>query len=327
MTPQIFRTVDEARGHFGPCALAIGNFDGVHIGHQALIHAAVECARKRSFIPAVLTFDPHPTAVIAPERVPPLIGTLAKRFDWIGQAGVKRIYVLQFTREVACLSPEEFVSQILVGALDTKAVFVGDNFRFGYKQTGTPEVFENLGTKFGFTVHLLRPVTWRGQIVSSTAIRQQLTEANVLRAGRLLGRCYNVEGPVVPGRGIGSKQTVPTLNLRPTPGLIVPRGIFVTETIDLEDGRRWPSVTSCGHNPTFGATELTIETYLLTPLEGPAPKEIEVRFRHFLRAEQTYPDASSLRAQILKDVKRAEAYWRLVKHFHESVLLSPNPKR
>ena len=313
MKPRVFRTLSEARNHFGPCALAIGNFDGVHIGHQALIQRAVDCARENSLVPAVLTFDPHPTAVVAPQRVPPLICSLAKRFEWIGEAGAEHIFVLNFTSQVAYLSPEEFVSQILVEALETKAVFVGNNFRFGYKQTGTPAVFENLGKTFGFTTHFLKPVTYRNQVVSSTAVRKQLNEGNVVYAARLLGRCYSVEGTVVSGRGIGSKQTVPTLNLRPAAGLIIPRGIFVTETFDVENGRHWPSVTSSGHNPTFGATDLTVETYLLTPLEGASPQNIEVRFLHFLRPEETYPDAATLKAQIMRDVARAQAYWRLLK--------------
>ncbi|HEX4168821.1 MAG TPA: riboflavin biosynthesis protein RibF [Bryobacteraceae bacterium] len=320
MIPRVFRNLSEARGRFGPSALAIGNFDGVHIGHQKLIQEAVDCARENSLVPAVLTFNPHPTAVIAPRRVPPLICSLAKRFEWIGLAGAERIFLLHFTAQVARLSPEEFVSEILVDALDTKAVFVGENFRFGYQQTGTPAVFENLGKTFGFKTHFLKPVTYRNDIVSSTAVRTQLSESQVVRAARLLGRCYSIDGPVVSGRGIGSKQTVPTLNLRPASELIVPRGIFVTETLDLDNGRHWPSVTSCGHNPTFGATELTVETYLLAPLEGASPKNIEVRFRHFLRPEETYPDAAALKAQIMKDVARAQAYWR-----HADRLATPVP--
>ena len=320
MKPAVFHSLDEARGVFGPCSLAIGNFDGVHIGHQALISAAADLARQRSLIPAVLTFNPHPTAVVAPQRVPPLICSLATRLNLLGVASAEHIFVLNFTADVARLSPEEFVSQILIGALNARAVFVGENFRFGHKQAGTPAVFEELGRRFGCSIHFLPPVTDRGEVVSSTAVRNALSQSRVVEAARLLGRCYASSGPVVSGRGIGSKQAVPTLNLRPDSNLITPRGIFVTETVDLDDHRRWPSVTSCGHNPTFGATDLTIETYLLTPLNHPVPRNIEVQFRHFLRSEQTYPDAASLKLQILKDVARAEAYWR-----HAKRLATPVP--
>ena len=244
MKPEVFRTPGEARGRFGPSAVAIGNFDGVHIGHQALIGQVVATAARQSLAPAVLTFDPHPTAVVAPERVPPLICTLSERFDLLGQAGAQRIFVLNFTPELARLTPEEFVVQILVGVLDVRAVFVGDNFRFGYRQSGTPDVFSDLGRKHGFSTCFMQPVMFRDEVVSSTAVRNDLRDARVVRASRLLGRCYSVKGEVVSGRGIGSKQAVPTLNLKPTPELLVPHGIFVTETLEAATGRRWPSVTS-----------------------------------------------------------------------------------
>lgn len=314
MSAEIFHTLEEACGRFGPCALAIGNFDGVHIGHQALIGRTIRCAQQNGFIPAVLTFDPHPTAVVAPDRVPPLICTLEQRFKLLAATGIRRIFVLNFRASVAQLSPEEFVSQILVDCLDTKAVFVGDNFRFGYRQAGTPEVFAALGEAYGFSTCFLKPVTLRGAVVSSTSVRTALAEGNVVQAARLLGRCYSVSGPVVSGRGIGSKKTVPTLNLKPQPQLLIPHGIFVTETFQTGSGRRWQSVTSCGYNPTFGATDLTIETYLLEPLNDASPHSIEVQFRHFLRREETYPDAESLKAQIMKDVARSKAYWRRVEN-------------
>ncbi len=316
MSAEIFRSLEDARGNFGPCALAIGNFDGVHIGHQALIGEAVRCADEQGLTPAVLTFDPHPTAVVAPDRIPALICPREERLRLIAAAGARHIFVLHFTAEVASLSAEEFVSQVLVDALETKAVFVGENFRFGYRQGGTPEVLKALGRLSGFEIHALKPVSFRGEVVSSTAVRTELASGKVVRAAHLLGRCYALSGPVVSGRGIGSKKAVPTLNLRPDPELSMPRGIYVTETVELTEtlekatGRTWQSVTSCGHNPTFGATELTVETYLLRGLSGASPSAISVQFRHFLRDEQTYPNAETLKAQILKDVARAEAYWK-----------------
>jgi riboflavin kinase/FMN adenylyltransferase len=318
MNVEIFRTFEESRGRFGPCALAIGNFDGVHIGHQALIGEAVRCAQNKRLVPAVLTFDPHPTAVVAPDRVPPLICTMEERFRLAGEVGTQRIFVLQFSAELARLTPEEFVSSILVDVLQTKAVFVGDNFRFGYKQSGTTDVFAALGRSYGFTTTFLKPIEFRGRVVSSTEIRSDLAASKIVEAARLLGRCYSIEGPVVRGRGIGSRKTVPTLNLKPQSELVVPRGIFVTETIERETGRRWPSVTSCGHNPTFGATDLTVETYLLGELRGSSPASVEVQFRHFLRHEEAYPTAEALKSQILKDVGRAQAYWRHVENLRKS---------
>jgi riboflavin kinase / FMN adenylyltransferase len=317
----VFRSLDEARNRFGPCALAIGNFDGVHIGHQELIGETVRSARTKGILPAVLTFDPHPTAVVAPERVPLLICSLAERLSLIAKAGAQKVFVLRFTTDIARLSPEEFVRQILVDALGTKSVLVGENFRFGFKQAGTPETLRELGGALGFDAQFLQPVTFRGRVISSTEVRTELAADRVVDGARLLGRCFSLTGPVVSGRGIGSKQTVPTLNLKPGSEMLVPRGIFVSETIEVGRERRWPSVTSCGHNPTFGATDLTVETYLLTPLEEPAPEAIKVRLRHFLRAEEVYPDATTLKVQILKDVARAQAYWR---HFQNLRKAAPS---
>jgi riboflavin kinase / FMN adenylyltransferase len=307
---KIFHSLEEAGNRFGPCALAMGNFDGVHIGHRKLIGDAARCARASGLAAAVLTFDPHPTAIVAPDRVPPLICPLEERLRLIGEAGAERIFVLRFTSEIARLTPEQFVSQVLIAGLGIKAVFVGEGFHFGHKQSGTPDVLKKLGTRYGFSTCFIPPVMLGGRIVSSTAVREALSKGNVVAAGRLLGRCYGVSGKVVAGRGIGSKETVPTLNLKPGPELIVPHGIFVTETLEPSSGRRWQSVTSCGYNPTFGATDLTVETFLLGGLEGESPAEISVQFRHFLRPEIAYPDAASLKKQILRDVARAESYWR-----------------
>jgi riboflavin kinase/FMN adenylyltransferase len=295
----------------GPSALAIGNFDGVHIGHQALISDAAQWASRHGAKPAVLTFDPHPSAVVAPDRVPLLICSLKERLRLLEAAGAAQVVVLPFTEETARLTPEQFVEEIVVKMLNSKALFVGENFRFGHKQAGTPDTLKRLGTQCGFVPYFLPPVKFRGEVVSSSLIRRYLSEGSVGRAGRLLGRCFSVGGPVVPGRGIGKKETVPTLNLRPVAGQIVPHGIYVSETLESATGRHWQSVTSVGHNPTFGETELTIETHLLEPLDGPSPADIEVRFRRFIRSERTFPSAEALRKEIFRDVARAKTYWRL----------------
>lgn len=305
-----FRSVEAARGKFGPGALAIGNFDGVHIGHRALLGETVRYASAHGIAPAALTFYPHPTAIVAPQHVPPLICSLEKRIQLLAAAGAERILVLPFTPEVAHMSPEEFVSRILVDALGTKAVFVGENFHFGHKQSGTPDVLRALAEQYGFFVRFLQPLAMRSEIVSSSAVRRYLASGNVSRAGRLLGRCFSLEGLVVTGHGVGSKQTVPTLNLRPAADRIVPRGVYVTETVEQSSNRHWESITNAGFRPTFGGDELTVETFLLGKLEGDAPQEIEVRFHHFVRAERQFPSPEALKQQIFKDVSVAQKYWR-----------------
>jgi riboflavin kinase / FMN adenylyltransferase len=321
MSDLVFRSPEEARGRFGPCALAIGNFDGVHIGHQALLAQATQFVRqngRNGFVsqkevrPAALTFHPHPATIVAPERAPQMICTLDQRLRFLERAGAERILVLPFTKEISLLSPADFVRQILVDVLDTRAVLVGENFHFGHKQAGTPAMLQALGRQFGFVSQFVSPVVSRGEVVSSSLVRRYLATGNVSRAGRLLGRCFSIEGAVVSGHGIGSKQTVPTLNLRPAPGQLVPSGVYVTETLDSATNRRWQSITNVGVRPTFGGDELTVETFLLSPFEGDAPEHIEVRFRRFVRPERKFPAPEALKAQIMKDVGRAQAYWRRV---------------
>ena len=315
---RVFHSLESAKEHFGPCALAIGNFDGVHIGHQALLTATAQYAHTHRLCPAVLTFEPHPTAVVAPHRKPEMTCSLEDRIRLLFAAGAERILVLPFTEALAKMTPREFVADILVAALESKAIFVGQNFRFGHKQYGTPETLSSLSVEFGFEPYFLPPVFARGEVVSSSAIRLHLSSGEVLAASRLLGRCFFVSGKVVSGHGVGSKQTVPTLNLKPTPGLLYPRGVFVTETLDKPSSVRWPSITNVGVRPTFGGNELTVETYLLSPLEGEPPADIEVQFRHFVRGERHFSSPELLRAQIVQDVARAQSYWRKVRRLTRS---------
>jgi riboflavin kinase/FMN adenylyltransferase len=312
VSPRVFFSLETARGQFGPCALSIGNFDGVHTGHQALLAFAQRYASNLRVSPAVLTFHPHPAVFVAPHRVPEMICGLEERLRRLSAAGAERILVLPFNHELARLSAEEFVSKIVVGGLQARAVFVGENFRFGHQRAGGPQTLEHLGEHYGFTAHFIKPVKFRGQVVSSSLIRQNLAEGKVSAAGRMLGRCFSLEGAVVSGQGVGAKQTVPTVNLHAIPGQLTPRGVYVTETFETSSGRRWPSITNVGSRPTFGGGELTIETFFLTPFEGKTPEQIQIHFRFYLRAERKFSGAEELKAQIMKDVARAKGYWRRV---------------
>lgn len=312
MSARVFRSLEEARGQFAASALALGNFDGVHIGHKALLDDMRKFAAGHGLSASVLTFHPHPMAIVAPDRMPQLICTLDQRLRLLGSMGVEQIFVLPFDEKIARLSPEHFVTDILCGVLNTKAVFVGQNFRFGHKQAGTPDTLRELGQRFGFESRFIRPVSYRGETVSSSAIRQYVKNGKAAKAGRLLGRCFFIEGDVVAGRGVGSKQLVPTLNVRPQPEQLVPRGIYVTETIDTVRNRRWESITNVGTSPTFGTNETMIETYLLSSFDGLTPENIRVAFRHWVRWETWFPSVDDLRVQIMEDVRRAQTYWRRV---------------
>lgn len=308
----VFRSLREAAGNFGPCALTIGNFDGVHLGHRTLIRQTRQLAHNNGWASGVLTFDPHPAVVVAPERAPQMICSLQDRLRLLEQAGAERILVLPFTREISLMEPEEFIETVLVSGLDARAVVVGQNFHFGRRQAGTPEVLAEYGAKYGFDCHFLVPIVHRGEIVSSTVVRGHLSKGNIGRANRLLGRCFAITGEVVSGHGVGSKQTVPTLNLKPGEEIVPAWGVYISETEDVSNGRRWPSITNIGNRPTFGGAEVTIETFLLAELTGAPPEYISVSLRRWVRGERAFPDAPSLRAQILRDVERAKTYWRRV---------------
>jgi len=307
---RIFRNLEEARREFPPSALTVGNFDGVHAGHRRILTRVREVALERGLKPSVLTFDPHPTKVVAPARSPRLLTTPEQRCRLIGQHGIAQALILPFTRELAQLSPEEFVREILVDALGTKAVLVGGNFRFGHKQAGDSKLLQELGARYGFSTEIVPAVTIRRTLVSSSEIRRLIERGDVARAGRLLERPFAIEGSVVHGHGVGKRQTVPTLNLSTTAEVLPAIGVYITHTHD--DGRSWPSVTNIGHRPTFGGSELSIETFLLTGLEGEPPAHIQLEFLRRLRDERKFDSPEQLRSQILKDVSRAQAYFRRV---------------
>jgi riboflavin kinase / FMN adenylyltransferase len=311
MAVRTFRSLDEVPPDFGPSALTIGNFDGVHAGHRRIFRRVRELAGAQGWNPSVLTFDPHPTRVVAPQRAPRLMTTCDERAALMAEEGIEQVLILPFDAQIAQLSPERFVDEILVGKLGVRAVAVGDNFRFGHKQAGNIQVLRALGERFGFTTEVISGVTVRGVLVSSSELRRLVEAGNVTRSARLLGRAYSLAGDVVPGHGVGQKQTVPTLNLRPSAEVLPKTGVYVTCTDDLDGRCQWQSVTNVGYRPTFGGTEgIKVETYLLGPLEGTPPTRIRVSFLWRLRDERKFESPEALKAQIFRDVARAQAYFR-----------------
>jgi riboflavin kinase/FMN adenylyltransferase len=311
MEPRICRSLQEAQRGI-PRALSIGNFDGVHAGHRRILRRVAELARENGWRPSAMTFEPHPAVVVAPERAPRLLTTLEQRARLIAEEGIEEVLIVPFHPEFSRLTPRQFAQEVLVGTLSVRAVLVGANFRFGYQHSGDIHTLAQLGEEFGFSTGVVPEVVLRGIRVSSSRIRSLLEAGEVSRAGRLLERAYWIEGRIVPGRRVGSAKTVPTLNLEPPAGLILPaEGVYITRTFDLDADRRWPSITNVGYRPTFGGQTLTIETHLLSPLEGEDPVRIRLEFLLRLREERKFPDAAALRAQILRDVSRAQRYFRL----------------
>lgn len=291
-------------------AITIGAFDGIHLGHRLLFESVQSIAAVRGLQPAVLTFDPHPATIVAPSRAPKLITTLDERRRLIAALGIREVHVLPFTPALSLLTPEQFVRQVLLDQLQTKAVIVGANFRFGHQQAGHIDDLERLGEQFDFTVHAAPVLAWRGRKVSSTVIRQAIAAGHISLANRMLGRPYPLRGAVVSGHGIGSKQTVPTLNLDTPAELLPAHGVYITRTRDLDAARTWNSITNVGLRPTFSGDSLSIETFLLDPFDGHTPASIEVQFLRRVREERKFPSPEALKAQILSDVSRAQTYFR-----------------
>jgi riboflavin kinase/FMN adenylyltransferase len=312
---RVARGVSEIPSDVGPSAVTIGNFDGVHAGHRSILRRVVQIAREHGWTPAAITFDPHPTRVVAPARAPQLLTTIEQRCELMRREGIELVLVIPFTMEVAQLSPEQFVSQILVDALRVRAVLVGENFRFGARQAGDIHTLQELGPRYGFEVQIIEGVRRHGRMVSSSDLRRLIAEGKVTLAWRELERPYTVEGDIVPGHGIGSKQTVPTLNLATAAEVLPASGVYVTCTEDLDSGRRWDSITNIGYRPTFGGDSLTIETFLLSPLEGDAPRRIRLSFLRRVRDERKFESPEALKAQILKDVARANAWFRRLRRW------------
>jgi riboflavin kinase / FMN adenylyltransferase len=307
---RVFRSIAEIGPDARPSSVAVGNFDGLHAGHRKLLRRVVEAAREKAWRPSILTFDPHPTKVVAPERAPKLLTSIERRLELAEDEGIEQAFILPFNSDFAALPPEEFVSKILVNGVGAAGVFVGENFRFGARQSGDVELLRDLGKQLGFSVEIVPSVHVRGRMASSTEVRRLIENGDVSLACRLLGGPYSIEGSIIPGHGIGSKQTVPTLNLDTAAEVLPADGVYISRVTDLMDGRVWQSITNIGMRPTFDGRERTIETFLLSPFDGKTPERIRLAFLRRVRAERKFASPDDLKAQILRDVQVAQKYFR-----------------
>lgn len=312
---RIYRDLKDIPRNLGPTALTIGNFDGVHLGHRRIFKRLVEIARKHGWQPTVLTFNPHPAKVVAPARAPRLLMTPEQRAKVMFELGVSQVVIAPFDTSFSKLTPEQFVRQVIAGKLKAKAVLVGDNFRFGNRQAGDTELLVRLGHELGYAVEIIPSVSVRGMAVSSTGVRRLIEAGRAAAACRALGQPYALEGDVVPGKGIGSRHTVPTLNLRTAAEVLPAVGVYVTRTHAVEDGRSWPSVSNIGYRPTFNGDNLSIETFLLTEFDGNTPRRIRVEFLWRLRGERRFDTPAELKTQIIRDAGHARSYFRRIEQF------------
>jgi riboflavin kinase/FMN adenylyltransferase len=289
--------------------VAIGNFDGVHRGHQAIFRLIREQAASQAGESVVFTFEPHPVKVLAPALAPALITTSARKVELIGASGVDLTVVQPFDPGFAAMSAEDFVKDVLVGAIGARAVCIGYNFSFGRGRSGTPEMLRAAGAEHGFAVTVVQPLTMDGLVISSTKVREFVLEGRVDAAARLLGREFELAGAVVRGAGRGRKIGVATANLAPETELIPQGGIYVGHV--RRGAARLPAVINIGINPTFveGGAQ-TIEAHILD-FDGELYGErLVFEFHQRLRAEQRFPGVAELVAQIRRDIEQGREILR-----------------
>jgi riboflavin kinase/FMN adenylyltransferase len=291
-----------------PAVLTLGVFDGLHLGHQLIISRVVERARHLGAVPTVLTFDPHPRAVLHPESAPPLLQTFDQKVEAFGVLGVEQTIVVRFTPEFARVRAEEFLRDVVHERLQAREVYLGRGFAFGRGREGDIELLRRVSGGLGFFADEVPEVRLRGQRISSSRIRELLAAGRVNLARRMLGRPYGVEGRVVRGHERGRTIGFPTANLRPANRFIPRGGVYVSAT--LIDGSWRRSVTNVGVRPTFGNdAEPSVETFVMDWGGDLYGDVVRVRFLHRLRDERRFSGVEELKRQIHADAARARKYF------------------
>ena len=301
----VYRGLDDPRLSPRPAAVAVGNFDGLHLGHRKILERLCAVARERGLRSLVLTFAPHPERALGRTSVR-MIDTPEGRLARFRETCTDAVAVTAFDPAFARLGCRDFVERVLRDKLGAREVVVGASFRFGRNRRGGTALLRELGRGAGLQVHVVPPARVDGRVVSSTAVRRLLERGRVDEAARLLGRPYEIRGRVVCGEQRGRRLGFPTANLE-TASEILPEGVFVTETVR---GRRvHPSLTSIGTNPTFGPHPLSVETLLVGFRGSLYGAEVAVRFLRKLRPTRTFPTAEALAARIRKDCEEARAWF------------------
>jgi len=289
--------------------VTLGVYDGLHLGHQAIVRTVVERALLIDAAPTLITFDPHPRQVLRPDTAPPLLQTFNQKMEGLKLLGIRQVIVLEFNSELAALSAEEFVERYIVDRLRASEVYLGKGFAFGNQRRGNIDLLRQLSEKYGFIADEVPEVQLRGLRISSTMIRRLLKAGRVNLARRMLGRGYGIEGEVVRGDGIGGRLLFPTANISVQNRVLPADGVYVT--LCLVDGVWRRSVTNIGRRPTIGGDDQTrVETNILDFDGDLYGRTIRVRLLHRLRGEKKFNGIDELRAQIEHDRNRARRYFQ-----------------
>jgi riboflavin kinase/FMN adenylyltransferase len=307
---EILRSVPELEKLRGPLFLAIGVFDGVHRGHQAVISTSADHARAGSGTPVVVTFDPHPEKVLRPEKAPHLLTATQHKIALIRNLGVGHLLVITFDKQFATTEPEDFVQQLASNSKPLREICVGHEWSFGKNRRGNLDLLKQLGAKLDFQVVGVPPVRTNGEVVSSTAIRWAVEKGDFTKAAAMLGREYTILGTVTRGDNLGKKIGFPTANLSAHSEQFPPNGVYAAEAkIDNELHR---GVINLGVRPTVsgGKSERVLEIHLFDFDRDVYGRDVEVRFLKFLRPEKKFENIDALVAQIRRDVEEARELFR-----------------
>lgn len=290
-----------------PCSIALGNFDGVHVGHQTLISKAVEKAKELGIKSAVFTFSNHPKNLFAGENVVKNIIYQEEKAALIEKLGVDYLFNVEFTHEVARMNPMAFIDDLLVDKMNLREAFCGFNYRFGYKAAGNPHILRQRGLVKGFNVNEMDPVTIDGDVVSSTLIRSLIRSGDVEECEKYLGRKYSVGGEVVVGNRLGRTIGFPTSNIMIDENMVTPpNGVYITKCV--YNGHVYDSITNVGVKPTIGTFQKNMETHIFNFNKELYGKHIQVVFLKMTRDEAKFRSVEELSAQIVKDCEEAKAY-------------------
>lgn len=308
---QIYYDLEAPSESFQESIVTVGVFDGLHIGHQAVLQQVLSQAETFNLASFVLTFDPPPLAFLAPERCPPALTTLAKKIEILEQLGVDAVVFARFDAYLQQMSPNTFVQQVLLQRLQARQVIVGYDWQFGKGRSGNAEALKELGDKYRFDVMIVGPVQFHGKPVHSTRVREAIANSNLDLASELLGRRYSITGEVVKGEGRGRQIGFPTANIDAGNQMVPPSGVYAVQ-VKLE-GCMFAGVLNMGTRPTFNGEKFQIETHLFDFEKIIYGKKIEISFIEKIRAERRFPNPEMLVNQIRQDVTMAKAILKRVK--------------
>jgi riboflavin kinase/FMN adenylyltransferase len=304
---QLIHTANELKPGIRKVCLAIGFFDGVHLGHQQIIRQTITDARKHGALALVITFDQHPNTIVAPARVPPLIYSLPQKLRTIESLGPEAALVIHFDKVFSQKTGEAFIRELAGAWSGIQSICVGANFVFGHKRSGNVDLLKQLGSELKFSVHGMAAVSLDGKTVSSTRIREAVRAGELDAASQMLGRAYSIAGPVIEGNKLGRKIGFPTANLDATGLALPPSGVYAIHAIIR--GKTHRAVLNIGTRPTLGEPNppLRVEAHLLDFNSELYGEELEIVFAEKLRDEQKFPSIDELKAQITRDIERAKS--------------------